>query len=168
MRGQSFFEKNVSRGAPDWLPTAHLPTSGRRSRDGTNGVIEYPLVTELAGLMWLADLAALELHVPQWRIAPGLTRRLPDRLVFDLAPGPGTTIVTCCRIAERPWEIVAAGGLSSVCTTNSSKGMQVYCPIEVQAGVGRRQGLADRGAGLQRSAARAWPGCAAGCPGYPT
>jgi bifunctional non-homologous end joining protein LigD len=132
VHGEKFFEKNVSRGTPDWMPTARLPSSGsRRSSRGGDGVIEYPLVAEIAGLMWLANLAVLELHVPQWRVAPGPTRGLPDRVVFDLDPGPGTTIVACCRVAERLREVLLADGLTPGATTSGSKGMQIYASVDV-------------------------------------
>jgi bifunctional non-homologous end joining protein LigD len=124
--GQEFFEKNVPAGAPDWLPTARLP----RSTAGNPGdTITYPLLEELAGLVWAANMAALELHVPQWRIAPGPARGLPDRLVFDLDPGPGTTIVECCRVGERVRDILVDDGLTPVAKTSGSKGLQVYAGI---------------------------------------
>ena len=132
VEGQKFFEKNIPRGAPDWMPTARLSSRGsRRASADWDGVIEYPLVDELAGLMWLANLAALEFHVPQWRVAPGGVRGLSDRLVFDLDPGPGTTIVACCRVAERLREILLADGLTPVATTSGSKGMQIYSSVDV-------------------------------------
>ncbi|GLZ37914.1 DNA ligase D [Actinokineospora sp. NBRC 105648] len=128
VHGEQFSEKNVPRGAPPWLPTARLARSGARSGLGP-GTIEYPLLDELAALVWAANLAALELHVPQWTIGPGPTRRHPDRLVFDLDPGPGTTIVECCRVAERLRDVLVADGLTPVATTSGSKGMQVYAGI---------------------------------------
>jgi bifunctional non-homologous end joining protein LigD len=54
-----------------------------------------------------------------------------NRLVFDLDPGPGTTIVDCCRVAERLHEVLIADGLTPVATTSGSKGMQIYAGIEV-------------------------------------
>jgi hypothetical protein len=56
---QQFFEKNVPNGAPGWLPTVRLPASGSRSGRG-EGVIEYALLDEPAGLVWAADPGAVE------------------------------------------------------------------------------------------------------------
>src|SRR5690242_1805290 len=61
--GESFFEKNVPRGAPSWLRRVTLPAPGS-SRE----TVTYPLIDDLPGLIWAANLAALELHVPQWRV----------------------------------------------------------------------------------------------------
>ncbi|MDT7727566.1 MAG: bifunctional non-ous end joining protein LigD [Actinomycetota bacterium] len=127
--GQQFFEKNVPRGAPDWLPTVRLPSAGSRE---SGGLIEYPLFEELPALAWAANLAALELHVPQWTVAPGPVRRAPDRLVFDLDPGEGVTIVECARLAERLYEVLAADGLTPVAKTSGAKGMQVYCGVRTR------------------------------------
>lgn len=66
---QQFFEKYVPNGAPDWLPTVRLPTSGTRSRRD-EGVIDYALLDELPAWVWAANMAALELHIPQWQIDP--------------------------------------------------------------------------------------------------
>jgi bifunctional non-homologous end joining protein LigD len=126
--GQQFFEKNAPRGAPDWLPTVSLPSTGSRSGRG-EGTIDYALLDELPALVWAANLAALELHIPQWTVGPGATRRPPDRLVFDLDPGPGTSIVDCCRVAERLHELLLADGLTPFAKTSGSKGMQLYCGI---------------------------------------
>ncbi|SFW88421.1 DNA ligase D [Amycolatopsis australiensis] len=125
---QQFFEKNVPNGAPDWLPTVALPSTGSRSGRG-EGTITYALLEELAALVWAANMAALELHVPQWQVDRAGGRRPPDRLVFDLDPGPGTSIVDCCRVAERLRELLAAGGLTAFAKTSGSKGMQLYCGI---------------------------------------
>jgi bifunctional non-homologous end joining protein LigD len=124
--GEKWFEKNVPNGAPAWLRTVRLPSSGSR---GNGGTIDYPLLDDLPGLVWAANMAALELHVPQWTVESG-TRRPPDRLVFDLDPGPGTTIVDCCRVAARLHDVLVADGLTPYAKTSGSKGMQLYCGIE--------------------------------------
>ncbi|MET8853093.1 DNA ligase D [Amycolatopsis sp. NPDC004625] len=118
--GQKWFEKNVPKGAPDWLRTVRLA--------GRGGTIDYPILDDLPGLVWAANMAALELHVPQWTVASG-ARGTPDRLVFDLDPGPGTTIVDCCRVAERLHDVLVADGLTPYAKTSGSKGMQLYCGI---------------------------------------
>lgn len=124
--GPQFFEKNVAQGAPDWLPRVTLPSTGSR---GSGQTIDYPLIEDLPALVWAANLAALELHVPQWTVGPDATRNPPDRLVFDLDPGPGTTVVDCARVAERLRDILLVDGLTPFAKTSGSKGMQVYCAI---------------------------------------
>ncbi len=60
-----FYEKNAARGTPDWIRTVSLPVPGstmNRER------IDFVIVEELAALVWLANLAALELHIPQWQV----------------------------------------------------------------------------------------------------
>lgn len=127
--GQAFFQKNIDSSAPDWLPTAALPSGGTRRGSNADEIIRYPLIEELAALVWAANLAALELHVPQWRVAAGPVRGLPDRLVFDLDPGPGTSIVECCRVAERLHTALTADGLTPTAKTSGGKGLQVYAAI---------------------------------------
>jgi bifunctional non-homologous end joining protein LigD len=128
--GQKFFEKNVAKSAPEWLPTVVLPSESSRSG---GEAVEYVLLEELPALVWAANQAALELHVPQWTVGRGGVRRPPDRLVFDLDPGPGTTIVECARVAERLYEFLVADGLTPVAKTSGSKGMQVYCGIRTRS-----------------------------------
>jgi bifunctional non-homologous end joining protein LigD len=125
---QQFFEKNVPNGAPEWLSTVRLPSTGSRSGRGA-GVIEYALLDELPALVWAANMAALELHVPQWQVDAEGGRRPPDRLVFDLDPGPGAGIVDCCRVAERLRDVLDADGLTVFAKTSGSKGMQLYASI---------------------------------------
>ncbi|WP_414937910.1 DNA ligase D [Amycolatopsis sp. cmx-11-51] len=125
--GEQFFEKNVPRGAPAWLSTVRLS----RSR-GSDEAITYALLDELGALVWAANMAALELHVPQWTVDGGGARRPPDRLVFDLDPGPGTSIVDCCRIAERLYDVLTGDGLEPLAKTSGSKGMQLCCGITTE------------------------------------
>ncbi|SDM33543.1 DNA ligase D [Allokutzneria albata] len=125
--GQQFFAKNVPKGAPSWLSTVRLPH--RSSRAEGKDTIDYPLIEDLPALVWAANLAALELHVPQWTVGPGPVRLPPDRLVFDLDPGEGTSIVECARVAERLHSILTAHGLTPVAKTSGSKGLQVYAGI---------------------------------------
>jgi bifunctional non-homologous end joining protein LigD len=122
----SFFEKDVSRHAPDWVRTARLAVGGR-GKD--TEIVAYPLINDLPELVWAANLAALELHVHQWTVGPGDERSTPDRLVFDLDPGPGATVVDCCRVAERLYDVLVADGLTPVAKTSGSKGMQLYAGV---------------------------------------
>lgn len=80
--------------------------------------------------VWAANMAALELHVPQWQVDAGGRRMPPDRLVFDLDPGPGTSIVHCCRVAERLRALLLDDGSTPFVKTSGSKGMQLHAAIE--------------------------------------
>ena len=121
-----FFEKNVPSHAPSWLRTVELPTPGSsRNRE----TLVFPIVDSLAGLIWLANLAALELHVPQWTVGPRGGVRNPTRLVIDLDPGAPAGLAECaeaaCLIAER----LAQDGLTAIPVTSGSKGLQLYAPL---------------------------------------
>jgi bifunctional non-homologous end joining protein LigD len=122
----SFFEKDVSRHAPDWIRTARVGTPGGRSESA-----DFPLIDDAEGLAWAANLAALELHVPQWRVGPRGGHQLPDLVVFDLDPGEGTSIVDCSRVAERIAVRLAEDGLVAYPRTSGGKGMQLYMPVTV-------------------------------------
>jgi len=92
--------------------------------------LEMVILEATADLAWSANLAALELHVPQWQVDDDGVPQLPDLLVLDLDPGPETGIAECCVVAERLGERLEADGLDPVVKTSGSKGMQVYAPIE--------------------------------------
>jgi bifunctional non-homologous end joining protein LigD len=120
-----FFAKNVPKGAPDWVRTVELPTPGStRGRD----TIRYVLVQDTATLLWIANLAGLEVHVPQWRVARGGVQDA-DRIVFDLDPGPPASIVDCCRVACLIQELLNQDGLRAWPKTSGSKGLHLYVPI---------------------------------------
>lgn len=122
-----FFEKNLPSGAPDWLPRVTVPTPGS-SRGHTH--LTFPLVTDLAALVYLVNLGSLELHVPQWRVDDEGQPLPPDRLVVDLDPGPGTGLAECARVAVMVRERLDAVGLESRPVTSGSKGMQLYAELE--------------------------------------
>jgi len=90
--GQAFFQKHVTEHRPDWIRTARIPSDSSRGRGTT---VTYLVVDDLPALIWAANLAGLELHVPQWRM-PGI--RQPDLLVFGqhrgLLPGRGGPAAT--------------------------------------------------------------------------
>ena len=124
--GPSFYEKNASRGTPDWVRTVRLPAPGStKNRDE----IDYVVVEELATLVWLANLAALELHTPQWKVGPRGGVRGADQLVLDLDPGAPATVVECCRVALLLRDALVADGLAPVAKTSGSKGLQVYAAL---------------------------------------
>ena len=125
--GQFFYEKNASRGKPDWVRTVRLPAPGStKNRDE----IDYIVVEELATLVWLANLAALELHTPQWTVGPRGGVRGADQLVLDLDPGAPAAIGECCRVALLLRDALAGDGLTAVAKTSGSKGMQLYAAIK--------------------------------------
>ncbi|MGH3623948.1 MAG: non-homologous end-joining DNA ligase [Sciscionella sp.] len=126
--GESFFEKDVSRHAPQWVPTVRVETPG--SSKG-NESANFVRVEDLPTLVWVANLAALELHVPQWTVGPRGGKRKPDLLVFDLDPGPGTSIVECAALAVLIRDRLAEDGLAAYPKTSGSKGMQLYSPVTV-------------------------------------
>jgi len=136
--GQSFFAKHAPAGLPDWIRTGEIETSGSRSKSPGEPV-EYVVIDDLPSLMWAANLAALELHVPMWRFpdhgkgsrsaAPehGWT---PDLLVFDLDPGAPASIVDCCRVAEALRPVLAEDGLDALPKTSGGKGLQLYARLQ--------------------------------------
>lgn len=130
VEGQAFFEKNSARHAPEWVHRVRLPSPGSsRGRE----TLDMVLLADVPDLAWAANLAALEVHVPQWRVDDAGEPQLPDLLVLDLDPGPETGIAECCEVAERLGERLEADGLDPVVKTSGSKGMQVYAPIEPPA-----------------------------------
>lgn len=145
----SFFEKDVSRHAPEWLRTARVGTPGGRSEKA-----DFPLIDDVEGLAWAANLAALELHVPQWRVGPRGGHRLPDLVVFDLDPGEGATVVDCARVAERIARRLADDGLVGYPRTSGGKGLQLYLPVTVS----RAERTSEFARALAQELARETPG----------
>ncbi len=146
--GHFFFEKNAPSHRPDWVRTAVIASPGSTKNRET---INYAIVDDLPTLVWVANLASLELHVPMWRVGAGGDARDPDLLVFDLDPGPPATVVECCRVATRLCTALAADGLAAVPKTSGSKGLQLYLSVS-RSGNGRTsayaRSLAER---LERS-----------------
>ncbi|MEV6346987.1 non-homologous end-joining DNA ligase [Actinoplanes sp. NPDC051851] len=134
--GAHFFEKNRPGGTPSWVRLETLPVPGStRSRE----TIDFVVVDELPTLVWLANLAAIELHTPQWRIGAD-----PDLLVVDLDPGAPAGLRECCAVAVLIRERLAADGITAFPKTSGRKGMQLCCPIsgtqdaEVVSGYAKR------------------------------
>ena len=126
VQGHSFFEKNAPSHRPDWLRTERLASPGSSKARET---IDYAVVDSLAALVWVANLATLELHTPMWRIGG----QGPDLMVFDLDPGPGTSIVECCQVALLLRPLLEAAGLAPFAKTSGSKGLQVYARAQEAA-----------------------------------
>jgi bifunctional non-homologous end joining protein LigD len=116
-----FFEKHIPSHAPDWVQSIVVP-----STDGHED-IPYVVVNDLPTLAWAANLGTIELHTPLWHAQP--RRKVPtnpDFMVFDLDPGPGTTIVECCVVAEYIADELAHAGMDALAKTSGSKGLQLY------------------------------------------
>jgi len=126
--GPSFFEKNLPPGAPKWLRFMAMPTSGSRS-GSTRDSLRYPIVDGAAALTYLANLASLELHVPQWRFDDEGHPRDPDRLVIDLDPGTPAGLHECAQLALLVRARLERIGLVTVPVTSGSKGMQLYAAL---------------------------------------
>jgi bifunctional non-homologous end joining protein LigD len=123
-----FYEKNAPRATPDWVRTVTLPAPGSTKNRDT---INYVVVQDVPTLVWLANLAALELHVPQWRV-PGRARSPHlDLIVFDLDPGAPATIAECRTVALELRAMAAQDGLDLSAKTSGSKGMQLSAPVSV-------------------------------------
>ena len=115
-----FYEKHCPRHRPDWVEIAPV-WSGRN-----NAEIPFCVAGDLPTLVWVANLASLELHTSLSR-ADRIDR--PTMLVFDLDPGPPATVVECCRIGLRLRDLFDQMGLVSVVKTSGSKGLQLYVPL---------------------------------------
>ena len=120
--GSVFFQKNLDASTPDWIARAALPQR--------KGETVYALLHEPAALAWAAQTAALELHVPQWRIDGGGRPGDPDRLVLDLDPGPGTGLAECADIARLARDYLRGAGLDPVPVTSGSKGIHLYSALD--------------------------------------
>ena len=123
----SFFAKNAPPHRPDWVRTEEVESRSSRGRAtrSPGNTTSYLVIDDLATLIWAANLAGLELHVPMWRF-PG---READLLVFDLDPGPPATDVDCCRVATELRPLLTGEGLRPLPKTSGGKGLQLYAPI---------------------------------------
>jgi bifunctional non-homologous end joining protein LigD len=120
--GQVFFQKNLDDSTPSWVKRRAI-----QHKDHSN---EYPLVNDLATLTWLAQIAALEIHVPQWQFGRTGTQKNPDRLVLDLDPGPGVGLAECAEVARFAREILTGMGLDPLPVTSGSKGIHLYAALD--------------------------------------
>jgi bifunctional non-homologous end joining protein LigD len=133
VEGDSFFEKNKPPGTPSWVRTASVPTTGSRARrtggEPDRDTIDFPVCDDLATLTWLANLAALELHVHQWRVTKAGRPRKPDRLVIDLDPGEPAGLHECCQVALMVRDALAERDLDCSPVTSGSKGLHLYAAL---------------------------------------
>jgi bifunctional non-homologous end joining protein LigD len=126
--GQSFFQKHATAHRPDWVRTEDVESRSSRARD-PGSTITYLVIDDLPTLIWSANLAALELHVPMWRFPRGNAGPRPDLLVFDLDPGPPASVVECCRVAQALRPLLESAGLRPLAKTSGGKGLQLYAPV---------------------------------------
>jgi len=119
----SFFEKNCPKHRPEWVKTTPIYVDRRA------GEIDFCLCENRATLIWMAQLAALELH-------PSLSKSTrieqPSFLVFDLDPGAPAGLVECCKVGLRVRELFGAFGLEGFPKVSGGKGMQVYFPLNTK------------------------------------
>jgi len=119
---ERFFEKNAPGGTPSWVRTVRV------------GEVTYPVADDLPTLLWLANLAALELHIHQWRLDAADRPRGADRIVIDLDPGEPAGLQECCQVALRVREVLreqslGEHGLEVVPVLSGSKGLHLYAAL---------------------------------------
>lgn len=115
-----FWEKHCPDHRPEWVNLATVP-SGSKGKP-----VDYCQVSDLRTLVWMANLASIELHVP---LARARTHETPDSIVFDLDPGPPADILDCAEIALLIRDTLARQGLETSVKVSGSKGMQLYVPL---------------------------------------
>ena len=118
VEGPYFYEKQCPSHRPGWVSTAAIPT-GRKT-------IDFCLCEDLPTLVWMANLADLELH-PSLSLADAIER--PTVMAFDLDPGPPAGLAECCEVAVLLRETLTSLGLECFPKTSGSKGIQVYVPL---------------------------------------
>jgi len=118
--GFHFYEKNCPAHRPEWVKTAKIWS------EGNNRWMDYCTVHELPTLVWLGNLADIELHTS---LSRAQKMQQPTMLVFDLDPGVPANIVECCEVGIWVREIFAKLGLKTFAKTSGSKGLQIYCPL---------------------------------------
>ncbi|MCU1513365.1 MAG: ATP-dependent ligase [Microbacteriaceae bacterium] len=120
--GEMFFQKNLDDSTPNWVIRHSIEHKSHRN--------EYPVVNNRPTLVWLAQMAALEIHVPQWQFGRTGTPRNPDRLVLDLDPGEGVGLQECAEVARLVRGILTGMGLDPMPVTSGSKGIHLYAALD--------------------------------------
>jgi bifunctional non-homologous end joining protein LigD len=115
-----FYEKNCPVHRPDWVTTTPVWS------DGNNRWMDYCTVSDLATIVWVANLASIELHTS---LSHGKKIETPTYIVFDLDPGPPANIVKCCQVGLWVRAVFDKLGLESFAKTSGSKGLQIYVPL---------------------------------------
>jgi bifunctional non-homologous end joining protein LigD len=116
----AFFEKRCPKHRPEWVKTTRV-LAGPHA-----GYIDYCVCEDLPTLVWMAQLAAIELHPS---LSLGAKHEQPTVLAFDLDPGPPAEVLDCGRVALRLRELLGRLGLECFAKTSGSKGLQVYVPL---------------------------------------
>ena len=120
--GEVFFEKNLPDSAPSWIRRVEIQ---HKSHHNT-----YPVFGDATALAWAGQVAALELHVPQWKVNRRGTPQNPDRLVLDLDPGPGAGLDECAEVAKLAKKLLSELGLEAFPVTSGSKGIHLYAGLD--------------------------------------
>jgi bifunctional non-homologous end joining protein LigD len=128
-----FYEKQSPSHRPDWVQTARI------------GDINYTLAQDRATLVWLANLADVELHTS---LSLAAAPERPTMLVFDLDPGPPASVLECCQVALVLHGLFSQLGLQSVVKTSGSKGLQIYVPLNYEITYAQTKPFARRVAEL--------------------
>jgi DNA polymerase LigD, polymerase domain len=115
-----FFEKRCPRFRPDWLETAEVPY-------GDDKKINYCMANNVETLIWVANLASIELHVP---LAKADFPNNPDSVVFDLDPGEGADVLDCAIVALMVKDLLSGLKLQSFVKTSGKKGLHVFAPVD--------------------------------------
>jgi bifunctional non-homologous end joining protein LigD len=123
--GEFFYEKNAPKFTPDWIQKFAV------ARHHHAGDIQYILINDLPTLIWVANIASIELH-PFLHRAPRIS--VPTEIVFDFDPGEGTDVLTCARAAILTRDVLANLGLKAFPKVSGSKGLQVYVPLNGDLG----------------------------------
>ncbi len=118
-----FFEKNAPQHKPEWVKTAPIWS------EANHRTINFLLANDLPTLIWIANLASIELH-PSLSLARDIAT--PTMIVFDLDPGPPATIIQCAQVGLWVRDIFQHFGLESFAKTSGSKGMQIYVPLNTK------------------------------------
>ena len=118
---KSFFQKQSPANRPEWVRAASLPAGAK--------TIDYTLADDEATLVWLANLAAIELHTP---LALAARHEQPTAMVFDLDPGAPADVLDCARLALQLQGLFENLGLESFVKTSGSKGLQLYVPLNTK------------------------------------
>jgi bifunctional non-homologous end joining protein LigD len=114
--GKSFYQKECPVHRPAWVGTAPVG----------EGAVEFCVVEDAAGLVWLANLASIELH-PLLAREDDLER--PTSMVFDLDPGPPASLLDCLEVGLRLREVLAESGLECFPKTSGGKGLHIHVPL---------------------------------------
>jgi bifunctional non-homologous end joining protein LigD len=131
--GEAFYEKDAPGFTPDWVKTFPVP----RREGGPD--INYILINDRRTLMWVASIAALELH-PFLHRVPRIER--PTHIVFDLDPGENATVLSCAEVSFLLRDVLTKLRLKSFAKISGSKGIQIYVPLNTAVTYDQTQSFA--------------------------